>query len=65
MLKHIKKYSVRYPDSLIFLTTHSNVAIDLFGKDINAQIVRICNDGCKSTVEPAMSEKAKQTLLDD
>lgn len=65
LLKHIKKYSVRYPDSLIFLTTHSNVAIDLFGKDINAQIVRICNDGCKSTVEPAMSEKAKQTLLDD
>lgn len=65
LLKHIKKYSYRFQDSLIFLTTHSNVAIDLFGQDRNAQIVRVCNDGYKSTVETVISNNDKQALLDD
>lgn len=65
LLKHIKLYSQRYPEALIFLTTHSNVAIDLFGRDKDAQIVRVCNDGVKSIVETVLSNNAKQQLLDD
>lgn len=65
LLKHIKEYSNKYNDAYVFLTTHSNVAIDLFGHDEGAQIIRVCNDGSKSTVEPAISPKAKQLLLDD
>ena len=65
LLYHIRLYSERYPESLIFLTTHSNVAIDLFGKDYRAQIVRVSNDGYKSIVESVISDRDKQMLLDD
>lgn len=65
LLKHIKKYSNKYDDAYIFLTTHSNVAIDLFGKYPKAQIVRVCNDGYKSTVETVISNNDKQAILDD
>lgn len=65
LLNHIKKYALAYEDTFIFLTTHSNVAIDLFGNDRNAQIVKVCNDGYKSTVETVISNRDKQFLLDD
>ena len=65
LLSHIKKYSQRYNEALIFLTTHSNVAIDLFGNDYNSQIVKVCNDGYKSTVEAVISSDDKRKLLDD
>lgn len=65
LLKHIKKYSSEYDDARIFLTTHSNVAIDLFGHDENAHIVRVCNNGHSSSVEPVFSEYDKRVLLDD
>ena len=65
LLKHIWQYSDRYNEALIFLTTHSNVALDMFGKDYRSQIVRVCNDGHKSTVETVISDNDKQILLDD
>lgn len=65
LLKHIKTYSEKHSDSLIFLTTHSNVSIDLFGKYEKAQIVRVCNNGHSSSVEPVFSEYDKRVLLDD
>lgn len=65
LLAHIRLYSQRYADSFIFLTTHSNVAIDMFGKDYGAQIIRVCNDGHKSTVETVISDNDKQQLLND
>lgn len=65
LLKHIWKYSDRYHEALIFLTTHSNVALDMFGKDYRSQIVRVCNDGHKSIVETVISDNDKQILLDD
>lgn len=65
LLKHIQLYSQSHTESLIFLTTHSNVSIDLFGRDKNAQIIRVCNDGEKSIVETAISDDKKKQLLDD
>ena len=65
LLKHIREYSERYPEALIFLTTHSNVALDMFGKDYRSQIVRVCNDGQRSIVETVISDDDKQLLLDD
>ena len=47
------------------VTTHSNVAIDLFGNCPDAQILKVCNDGYKSTVETVMTDEAKRNLLDD
>ena len=65
LLKYIRQYSDKYPETLIFLTTHSNVALDMFGKDYRSQIVRVCNDGHKSIVETVISDNDKQILLDD
>ena len=65
LLKHIWHYSDRHHDAIIFLTTHSNVALDMFGKDYRSQIIRVCNDGHKSTVETVISNNDKQILLDD
>ena len=65
LLKHIWQYSDRYHDAIIFLTTHSSVALDMFGKDYRSQIVRVCNDGHKSIVETVLSDNDKQILLDD
>ena len=50
---------------VVFLTTHSNVAIDLFGNCPDAQILKVCNDGYKSTVETVMTDESKRNLLDD
>lgn len=65
LLSHIKNYSKENLEVLIFLTTHSNVAIDLFGSYSNAQIVKVCNDGYKSTVEAVITDDAKRALLDE
>lgn len=65
LLSHIKNYSKENPEVLIFLTTHSNVAIDLFGSYSDAQIVKVCNDGYKSTVEAVITDDAKKALLDE
>ncbi len=65
LLSHIKTYIKDRPDDYVFLTTHSNVAIDLFDKDSSAQIVRVCNDGHSSTMETVSTDDDKRTLLDD
>lgn len=49
----------------LFLTTHSNVAIDLFGRDPEAQIYRARNDGKASFVEKVDDWNRINNLLDD
>jgi putative ATP-dependent endonuclease of OLD family len=65
LLAHIRDHVNQNPDILLFLTTHSNVAIDLFGKDKNAQITRVWNDGKASYAEKADTWDHKNNLLDD
>jgi predicted ATP-dependent endonuclease of OLD family len=48
-----------------FITTHSNVVIDLFGKDENAQIYHVTHDGKKSIVEPVKTYIGKSAILND
>ena len=65
LLFHIRDYIKNKKESVVFLTTHSNVAIDLFGNYQDAQIVRVCNDGYKSIVETVITDDAKRNLLDE
>lgn len=65
LLSHISTYIDQHPDNYVFLTTHSNVAIDLFNSNSKAQIVRVYNDGYASTVETLSTDDDKRKLLDD
>lgn len=44
LLSYIEKFAV-INETSVFLTTHSNVALDLFGASENAQIVHVSHDG--------------------
>jgi len=48
-----------------FLSTHSNVVIDLFGQDDQAQIVHVTHDGESAQVAPVSSYLQGQTVLTD
>ncbi len=65
LLVHIDEYIVSHPDNYVFLTTHSNVSIDLFSSNPNAQILKVCNDGYSSTVETVSTDDDKRKLLND
>lgn len=65
LLVHIDEYIASHPDNYVFLTTHSNVSIDLFSSNPNAQILKVCNDGYSSTVETVSTDDDKRKLLND
>ncbi len=44
LLRYIEKFVIEN-DSTVFLTTHSNIALDLFGTSDNAQIIHVTHDG--------------------
>ena len=51
--------------ALFFITTHSNVVIDLFSKDVSAQIIHITNNGKDSEVVSALTYDKQKFILDD
>jgi len=50
---------------IIFITTHSNVAIDLFSRDKNAQIIHVTHDSEKATVKTIKTYIENKGVLDD
>lgn len=50
---------------IFFLTTHSNVAIDLFSKDEGAQILHVTHDGTTATSRAAKTYVDNKGILDD
>lgn len=48
-----------------FLTTHSNVSIDLFSKDEMAQIIHLIHDGRSATARTVNTHVARSDILDD
>lgn len=48
-----------------FITTHSNVVIDLFSSNKNAQLIHVRNDGEKTSVINANNTKQFLSILDD
>ena len=50
LFKYLEDYAVK-EDATIFLTTHSSIALDLFGVSDNAQIIRVLHDGESARTE--------------
>lgn len=68
LLRRLHKYLLDFAvenNCHIFLTTHSNVAIDQFAGNDNSQIVHVRHDGEKATAETIDSHIGRTELLDD
>lgn len=64
LYNYIKQYSQQY-NAYFFITTHSNIVIDSFGMDENAQLIHVENDGIKSMTSTILSfSDTKQVLYD-
>lgn len=64
LLTYLRKLAVE-KGCLIFLTTHSNVAIDLLGHDEHSQIVHVTHDGKKSEARTVKTYIDNRGILDD
>lgn len=64
LLKYISKVALE-KDCCFLLTTHSNVVIDFFSKDSEAQIVHVKHDGKTSAVKIITTFTDKKHVLDD
>lgn len=64
LLAYIREYMLHH-SSTVFITTHSNVAIDMFGVDPHAQILHVKSNGKESTVENAKTYIQHKDILDD
>lgn len=51
--------------SLVFITTHSNIAIDMFSRDQNAQIVHVKHDGKVGNTQKATTYIDFRSVIDD
>jgi hypothetical protein len=49
----------------IFVTTHSNVVIDLFANDDQVQVIHVQHDGNCATASPALAYVQRRGILDD
>ena len=52
-------------NTTFFLTTHSNVVIDLFSGDLEAQILHVTHDGVSATVNALSDHLGHSRVLDD
>lgn len=57
-----KSVEHRFP---LFLTTHSSIAIDLFNKHPEAQILHVTHNGVHSTITPVHAYVESRGILDD
>lgn len=64
LLKYIRDFALQN-GCYIFLTTHSNVIIDLFSRDDKAQILHVTHDGDKATVTCVQTYIENKGILDD
>jgi len=64
LFTYLKRIAIE-ENCTFFLTTHSNVIIDLFFNDEHAQIIHVKYDGEKSTAKKAISYNEHKDILDD
>ncbi|MFH1658345.1 MAG: ATP-binding protein [Pseudomonadota bacterium] len=50
---------------ILFITTHSNVAIDVFGNDESAQIIHVTHNGKESLANKVITYIHSKNILDD
>ncbi len=61
---YINEYSKKHK-AYFFLTTHSNVVIDSFAFEENAQLIHVQNDGIRSTVSSVSSYTDSKNVIND
>jgi predicted ATP-dependent endonuclease of OLD family len=64
LLSFIRNIALKH-ECYFFLTTHSNIAIDTFSKDENAQIVHVTHDQKHATVNTVVTYVENKNILDD
>lgn len=64
LLAYIRKKAVE-EEATFFLTTHSSVAIDMFSKDDQAQILHVTHGGRNATVRTIRTYVDSRGILDD
>ena len=64
LFNYILDYSIKNK-AYFFITTHSNVVIDLFSKNPRVQIVHVINKGVQATVETVISQEGNRKILKD
>ncbi|QIK56078.1 ATP-binding protein [Dysgonomonas sp. HDW5B] len=64
LLKYIKEYSEKYK-CYFFITTHSNIVIDIFGKYEHAQLIHVVRENNKSVTHTVNSNTETKALLED
>lgn len=64
LLSYLRDVSVNF-GCIFFLTTHSNVEIDLFSKDERAQIVHVTHDGLHAKSRAVTTYIENRGILDD
>ncbi|MEO5958569.1 MAG: AAA family ATPase, partial [Opitutaceae bacterium] len=62
LLTYIQRYAVENK-SMIFLTTHSSVALDVFGQSPNAQIIHVRHDGESATAHTVPAHFDRQGIV--
>lgn len=64
LLLYLREFAIEH-GCLFFLTTHSNVMIDLFSRDNKAQIIHVTHDGEKATTRCVQTYIDNKGILDD
>ncbi|MBK9248674.1 MAG: AAA family ATPase [Ignavibacteria bacterium] len=64
LYNYIIEYSKKH-SAYFFITTHSNIVIDIFGANENAQIIHVENDGVRSKTTTVLSTKETKHILHD
>ena len=64
LLKFLEEYATSQ-NTMIFLTTHSNIALDIFGSSKNAQIIRVHHDGESAHTTTVSDHFAKLDVLSE
>lgn len=64
LFSYLAQKAIEY-NSMLFLTTHSHVAIDLFSKSARAQILHVLHNGGESVCQTVQTYTANKGILDD
>ena len=64
LFRYLREFAVEN-DTCIFLTTHSNVVVDMFSGDDQAQLLHVTHDGTSSSVRKVECWKTSCDVLDD
>jgi len=64
LYNYIIEYSKKH-SAYFFITTHSNIVIDIFGANEHAQIIHVENDGVRSKTTTVLSNESTKRILHD